>query len=339
MAFAAILLVNVSCSRDEEVTQPKGAYENGILITNEGNYGKPEAEISYTDFNFSKVENGIYKTVNGTNMGDVLQSVSFSDDKAYFALNNSNKVIITNRYSLKKEKEITQEIDRPRYIAINKDYIYVTNDRYKGAKYVSIYKKSDLSFVKKIDFGTDAAERIVEAGGNIFVQNASYGYGTKMTYIKTSDNTVGSTINIPVGNRNINKIISYNNSVYAITSDAVDSYIYQYSSTGTLEKTTDLKGIKNGNNLVIENGKFYFSDDNKVYAMDMTATTAPTTPLFTVAYSKFFHLYGFNVIDGKIYTSDPKSFTADSEVSVYDTTGKLLKTFTAGMGTNGFYKN
>ena len=68
--------------------------------------------------------------------------------------------------------------------------------------------------------------------------------------------------------------------------------------------------------------------------MDLNSTTTPTAPIVTTTGN----LYGFNVIDGKIYTSDA-SFTGDSKVNIYNTSGTLLKTLTTGIATNGFYKN
>lgn len=75
--------------------------------------------------------------------------------------------------------------------------------------------------------------------------------------------------------------------------------------------------------------------------MDLTASMAPTTPLFTVSNSvdPYSNLYGFSVVNDRIFVSDANGFTEDSKVSVYSTNGSLLKTFTAGKGTNGAYWN
>ncbi|MBB4806094.1 hypothetical protein HNP38_001366 [Chryseobacterium defluvii] len=338
LLFALTLLFNISCSNnDDDITVPSLAYENGLFITNEGNFGTPNADVTFVTSDLSLKQDNIFAANNeNTHLGDVLQMIAFNGDKAYLVLNNSNKIKVVNRYTFKSTGEITEQIDQPRYMAIANNNIYVTNDKYNGAKYVSVYSASSLSFVKKIAF-TDTAERIVQAGGNIFVQNASYGFGNKITYINTSTNDIQSVITLPNGN--INKTISNNNNVYAIASGTTDSYIYQISSTGTIVKTTTLTGIANATNLEIENSKFYFTAGNKVYSMDMSATTVPSSPLFTVADNSFSTLYGFNVIGGKIFTSDANGFTQDSKVTVYSTSGSVIKTFTAGKGSNGFYLN
>ena len=338
MLLGITLMFNISCRNDDPVVEtPKGAYENGILIANEGNYGSPNASVSFIPKDLTKIENNIYSTKNSNaQLGDVLQSIAFNGDNAYLVVNNSNKVVVANRYTMKKEADITTEINQPRYIAFANNQMYVTNDGYGGEKYVSIYKISDRSFVKKITF-TNAAERVVEAGGNIFVQNASFGSGNKISVIETSGNTIANTITVPAGQ--INKTISSNGSVYAIATNGTNSYIYQYSSTGSLVKTTNLTGLSNAKNIDIDGSDFYFSNGNKIYKMSMSTTTVPTSPIVTVTDNSWSTLYGMNVADGKIFTSDANGFTADSKISVYSTSGTLLKTFDGGRGSNSFYKN
>ena len=338
-AFASLLLFQISCSRDEDpiLPEPKGAYENGILVSNEGNFGVPNASVSFISRDLSTIENNIFATNNGgTALGDVLQTIGISGDEAYFVLNNSNKVTVANRYTMKKKTEITSQLVNPRFIAFAKDFIYVTNDSYGGEKYVSIYNKTDKTFVKKINF-TDAAENVVEAGGNIFVQNSSFGFGNKISYIDTSTNTLKGEITVPDGQ--INKIISSNSSVYAIAGGGVNSYIYQISSGGTITKTTVLNGITDATNLQISDNKFYFSNGNEIWTMDTKTPVLPTSPLITVPANSYSTLYGFNVVDGKIFTSDAKGFTAASSITVYKADGTLLKTFSAGRSSNGFFLN
>lgn len=338
LVFAFALLFNISCSSDDDVSEEM-YYGNAFLLSNEGNFGKPNADVTYISSDLNMKQDNIFSSNNGgSNLGDVLQMISFNGDHAYLLLNNSNKIQIVNRANFKKTGEITAQLNSPRFMAFANNNIYVTNDKYGGDKYVSIYKTSDLSFVKKINF-TDNVERIVEAGNNIFVQNASFGFGNKITYITTSNNEIQSTITIPNGN--INKMIASNGTVYAIAAGTADSYIYQISNTGNITKTITLTGITDATNLEIEKGKFYFTSGLKVYAMDLTASTVPTTPLFTVSNSvdQYSNLYGFSVVNDRIFVSDANGFTQDSKISVYSTSGSLLKTFTAGKGTNGAYWN
>ena len=112
--IALLALTAVSCNRDEaDAIIPAEKHENGILVANEGVYPSPNAELSYISRGFSSIKNDIYKTTNGENLGDVLQHVNFHNGEAYLVVNNSNKIIVTDRYTFQKKAEITQDsLDR-----------------------------------------------------------------------------------------------------------------------------------------------------------------------------------------------------------------------------------
>ena len=151
------------------------------------------------------------------------------------------------------------------------------------------------------------------------MQNASYGFGNTITKINTTTNAIEGTPT-PMPNGDITKTITYNSNVYVIAQGTADSYIYQINPAGSIVKTTTLTGIANATNLQIDGGRFYFTSSNKVYSMDMNATAAPTNPIITaVDGGANFTLYGFSVIDGRIFTSDVKGFTQPSEITVYTT--------------------
>lgn len=333
LLFAFVLLFNISCSSNDDNVKPL-TYENGFFVVNEGNMSDNDADVTFVSRDLSTKQDKIFTSNNPGEIISVLQTVATNGDKAYLVVNKFNKIIVVNRTTFKKVGEITNQINSPRDIAFANGNIYVTNDDFTSARSVTVYKISDLSFVTKIDL-TDSTEKIVEAGGNIFVQNASYGFGNKITPINTSTNTALSAITIPNGG--ISKTISNGGNVYTIASTSTDSYIYKISSAGNITSTTTLTGIPNASNLQMENGKFYFTSANKIYSMDANSTTVPANPIITaVDGGPYFTLYGFSVLDGKIFTSDVKGFTQASEVTVYSASNaNKISTFTAGKGTNG----
>lgn len=337
-AFAATLLFTTSCRNDDPIVdvQPKGAYENGIIMSNEGNFGSPTATVSFISNDLATVENNVYSANNGgAALGDVLQNVGLNGDNAYLILNNSNKIEVVNRYTFKKVATVSDQVSQPRYIAFANNNYYVTNSS-GSSKFVNVYSTTTNAFVKKIPL-TSGGERIVEASGRIVVQNASFGSGKKLTFIDPVSNIVESEVLVPNGN--IQKTISNGGNVYTIASTSTDSYIYKLSSTGTITSTITLSGIADAKNLEIDGSKIYFSSGSKIYTMDVSSTTVQTTPIITLADNSWSALYGFGVIEGKIYISNANGFTEDSTVEIYSTSGTLVKTVTTGRGTNGFYKN
>ena len=345
--LGSVLLMNTSCSNDSTITNddpPKpslGAYENGIVIGNEGTWSDMNASVDFISSDFKKFTSNIYTTVNNEELGQVLIGVHFKDDLAYLVLNSSNVVKIVNRYTFKKVGEIKNAINSPRHVAFSDKYIYVTNDTsFDGSKYVSIYNRSNLSLVKKIDL-SEGAEGIVIANGNIFVSNSLLPSKRKtISYINGNTNTLQSIITVPY--EGIQDIISDNNKVYSICSNyrLADSYIYIISDAGILTKTITLKGIKNASDLRIYNGRFYFTAGPQIYSMDMNADNGPSAPLLSTSLNNrdgFFT--GFNIIDDKIITAESDQYENTSTVHVYNLAGIPIKTFTTGRGTSGLYKN
>jgi hypothetical protein len=340
--FAVVLLFNISsCSSDSaEFEMSPITYQNGYFISNEGTLNSQGAKVTFLTRDLSLKQDDVYGYNNNKDiLGDVLQTIGLNGNKAYLVINNSNKIVVVDRYTFKRLAVISDQIDNPRGITFTNDFIYVSNTNFIAhTQSVTKYKTSDYSFVSKINM-TEVSDKAVEAGGNVFVQNASSGYGNKITYINTSNDT---KTEIAIPNGQIGNTISYKSNVYTISSTAAESYIYKISSTGTLTPVITLTGIPNATNLQIDNDKIYFSSANKVYTTSLATPTVPASPLLTAADGgPYLTLYGFNVIDGRIFASDVKKFTENSEMVVYSaTTGsKIMSVTTGGLGANGTFLN
>lgn len=346
-AFASALLFNIACSDDIDLNEiPEVKYSDGIIIANEGAFTSPTADVSYVSNDLGTVRNKVYTDNNNEILGKVLQTIAFRGDYAYLVSNVPNKIDIVNRYSFKKQATVTSNIDNARYIAFSGNQYYVTNNNYSNVMKLNVYNVSDNSFVKSISF-TGAAEKVVEAAGNIVVQTDGVTYdasfnelptGHTVTIVNPSSNIVSKVVTLPTNGGIIRDLVSYNGAAYVLSSDNTNSYIYKINPANGTYETTNLTAIPKVQKLRIDADKFYFVDSSKVYSMNITATTAPTTPLVTT--TGITNLYGFNVIDGRLFISDAKNFSSDSQVYVYNANnGSLLKTFAAGVATNGFYKN
>ena len=334
-AFASILLIATSCNDGDDVFENQETSYSGILISNEGNFGTPSGSVSFVPSDLSKIENGIYKTVNNEDLGDVVNHIGFSGDQAYIVVNNSNKIAVVNRFRFTKTATITDNIKQPRYIAVANNNLYVTNSTFGADQYVSVYNTSNNNFVKKIAF-TDTVDRIVVAGNKVFVQHASYGFGNSISVINNT-NEIEKTMTLPHGQ--ITKTVASDNVVYVLTNDFSDTYLYQISASGTITKETKYAGIANGENLSVENGKVAFNSKGNVYVTDVASSATPA-PAFTIApFADFSTIYALELVNGKIFISDALDYQADSKVSVYSLSGNLEKTFTSGKITGGFYKN
>ena len=103
------------------------AFEAGILISNEGPFGSGFGTVSYIDANFTAVDNDIYQDVNNDNLGNIVQSIGFSETNAYVVANVGNKITVVNRFSFEEITKIETGLMNPRFMITANNKGYVTN--------------------------------------------------------------------------------------------------------------------------------------------------------------------------------------------------------------------
>lgn len=334
LGIIASAFLFASCSNDDDNNDaPLGVYDNGVLILNEGNFGTPNASVSFVSNDLNTFQNDIFKLVNTPMvLGDVAQSMSFSNEKAFIVVNNSNEVEVVNRYTFKSLGTITEKLQNPRYSVVLNDKLYVTNSISKA---VTVYDAKTFAYIASIPLNK-TAERIVAANGKLYVTNAAYGSGTDVTVINPASNTVSKTITLANG---INSIEEKNGSVYVLSGTSTKNTLSKINTSTDTATSFEAIATKSALNMDIDGDKIYYTQATEVYAINLTATAFSDKALFSVKDSSWSTFYGFGVIDGKIYSGDANAFTSDGTVTVYSSTGTALKTLTAGKGPNGFYSN
>jgi len=340
LALSALVLIT-SCSNTDDNSiiidnsQEGKPYANGIIVCNEGNFTRLNASISFINNSSSTITNDIFASNNSNaKLGDVAQFIGFKGDLAFIVVNNSNIIEIVNRYTFKKVGQITENLKQPRAIAFTKGKIYVSNAQ---SKTVTVYNDSNYAFEKTIQLDY-LPEKLVANSNYVYVQSANYAEANVVEIINasTDTNTVDLTFDLFM-----NGIVMDNNqAVYVVGSDNAKSEISKIENTSVTKKITSTT-VNSSRNLSFDNNNLYFTSLTGIYTISTTLNSFPSTPLFSIAgdFIDYYTLYGFNVIDGKVYTSDVKGFVDNSEVVIYNLSGNKLKTFTSQIGTNGFYKN
>lgn len=307
-------------------------YSDGVIISNEGNFGKLNAEISFLDYKTLEVTNDIYKTVNKEDLGNVLQNVGFYKDKAYLVVNASNKVIVVNRDTFKKQTVITEGLDQPRYIAFTENKIYVTNQNIKS---VNVYNLADNSLLKKIPVNK-STEKIEIIGTNVFVQNGTY--GKHITVIDSKTDEIIKTFSFE---ENIKSIASDGTFLYALSAGNEFTHLYKIDgSTLDIVANKKISNISRGSKLAVSDHiVFFVGDGTKVYGMADTLDDNPIQ-IVSVPDNSWSTFYGFNVIGNYIFSGDAKGFVAPSEVKLFNVdNGDEVKTIKTSIGVNQFYNN
>ncbi len=343
VALSATLFVSCS-NNDDNSNDPKGVYDNGVFILNEGNSNG--GSVSFLSDDQSTFTADVYSTVNGSDyVGTFLQSIFFDGDKAYIVANGSNVINVVNRYTFQLEAKIETGLKTPRYGVVKDGKAYVTNAN--TYSYANPETGNTDDFVAVIDLSTNKVESTIALNGTA---NQIELVGNKLYITEPYDNDKLIIVNIAT--KKVETALLIGDS--ADTMEEKDGILYiirsPYGDRSEILKvklsdnsiskvilTADLDGAKN---LDVYKNKIYFTAKTSVYAMDNTATVSPTKSIFeytsTSVYGK---MYGFAVNNDKIYVADGGDFASNSKAYIYTLTGTLEKELTVGVGPNGFYFN
>lgn len=346
MKFSKLLLVAflgstvfVSCSDDDSKgdNTPLGAYDNGVLVVNEGN--GTAGSITFIGNDMTTIQQDVYGVVNeGDGIGGYVQSIFFDDDKAFIISNASNKITVVNRYTFELIDKIDSGLNIPRYGVVENGKAYVTNQAAFDSTtddFVAVINLSTYEVESTIALNA-IGERILEENGKLYVTNGTYGEGNSVTVINPTSNAIVSTISTGISPTSFEE---ENGILYVLCgnyNDASKLVRVQLSNNEILSEVTFPEALGNAQNLNIEDGKLYFTVNSDVFSASLNATTISETPLFTSGATT---LYGFAVEDDKIYVADAKDFASSGRVFIYSTTGALQKEFPVGLNPNGFYFN
>lgn len=343
VALSATLFV--SCSdNDDNSNEPKGVYDNGVFILNEGNSGG--GSVSFLGDDLTTFTQDVYSTVNGTDYaGTYLQNMFFDGDKAYIIAGGSNTINVVNRYTFQLEAKIETGLKTPRYGVVKDGKAYVTNAN--TYSYANPETGDTDDFIAVINLATNQVESTIDLNATAnrieLVNNKLYitepFVSDKVIIVDPATNKVENTVTIGAS---ADTMEAKDGILYVIRSPfgARSEIVKVKLSDNSVTKVTLPEALDGAKNLDIYNDKIYFTANTAVYSMDYNATTASTTPIFEYSStSDYGKMYGFAVHDDKIYIADGGDFASNSKAYIYSLTGTLEKELTVGVGPNGFYFN
>ncbi|BFM42080.1 hypothetical protein CFS9_07210 [Flavobacterium sp. CFS9] len=342
LALSASLFV--SCSNDDS-DGPKGVYDNGVFILNEGNF-TDGGSVSFISDDLNTFTKDVYKTVNSSDfVGKYLQNIFFDGDKAYIIAGGSNVINVVDRYSFKLIAKVETGLAAPRYGVVKDGKAYVTNANTYWSKTNPAGNTDD--FIAVINLSTNKVETTIPlntTGNHIEIFNNKL-YVTepynndKLLVINPTTNKLETPVTIGYGadTMEVKDGILYTiRSSYGERSEIVKVKL----SDNSITKITFPESLDGVKNLDIYNNKIYYTLNTAVYAIDYTATTASTTPIFEYSStSEYGKMYGFAVNDDRIFIADGGDFKSNSKAYIYNLSGTLQKELTVGVGPNGFYFN
>ncbi|MBM1107578.1 hypothetical protein JQC67_15590 [Aurantibacter crassamenti] len=311
------------------------AYENGILVLHEGNFGAGNASVSFVSDDLTSTENGIFKSVNEVDSwGDTAQSIAFEGDLAYIVLNNSQKIEVVNRFTFESVATIggpdKTDFLNPRFMVIVNGKGYVTNwgdGSNPDDDFIAVINLENNTVESPISVA-EGPEMIVANESTIYVAHkGGFNQNNIVSVIDATTNAV--TTSITVADRPNSLQFDADGNLWALSGgnpswtgiespgqlDKIDITDNTVTETLTFE-TTEHPGA-----LSLVDGSLYYYLSGSVFKLDATSTTLPTTAEITGL-----SFVNMSVNAGKLYGVDAKDYSSNGSLEVYDLSNNTLLT-------------
>ncbi|MCO5247449.1 MAG: hypothetical protein M9887_00650 [Chitinophagales bacterium] len=95
-----------SCKKDDNTSIPDIEKAKGFYIVNEGFFTNGNASLSFYDYEKDSVINNLFENKNNRPLGDVFQSMTFHNGKAYLVINNSKKIEVADSLTMTSIKTL-----------------------------------------------------------------------------------------------------------------------------------------------------------------------------------------------------------------------------------------
>ncbi|MFM7014687.1 MAG: YncE family protein [Bacteroidota bacterium] len=319
----------------------------GIFICNEGAYGQGNGSISFANSDSNTFSEDLYFAANNLPLGDVVQSIALYDNRAFIAVNNSQKLEVVSLQNFKHLATING-LSSPRYFIGHGSKGFIS-DWISDKVYV--LNLNNYQIIDTIPTGTGPEEMAI-VNNKLFVCNSGgFGDDSSLTIIDINSNAVLGTVTTPVNPSTIKEDIngkiwvlcrgSLGSDFTPTPDDAPGALIQINPTTNTIEQQFTFAYNSHPIKLQINKAKdeLYFLDGEYGYAGEIkklsinAATQSPTT----IVSSSFYGL-GINPNNDMIYAGRV-DFSARTYVLRYNANGTLVDSILAGIAPNGFAFN
>ena len=316
-----VLLFSLSSCDKKKCNSPVDHFiSEGILIANEGNFQWANASVSFYDTQKDTLIESVFQEVNNRPLGDVLQSITITDDYIYLVLNNSSRIEVVTKNTFELVASITG-FTSPRYMqSVNNNKAYVS-DLY--ANKIAIVDLLNFEITGYINC-SGWTEEMVQLNDEVYILNKT---DNTLRIINTNTDVITSVIVLDfevsafeIDNQNRVWLTGINNDIGIVRCiNLVDQEIqYTYNFEG--ESPRELVVSENGSNIYfLSNGAWHINEFTDELIV------APIIP----ANDRLF--YGLSVNNDKIYIADAINYVQKGTVWVYDLNATLLQELKVGI--------
>ncbi|MEN7547012.1 DUF5074 domain-containing protein [Rapidithrix thailandica] len=342
--FSLLSLLVLACNEPEEAAPQadlgfaSGKYQQGIFITNEGNFDWGHGTISHFNPETGEVSNNIFKQKNGFELGNVVQSMTLHKDKGYVVVNNSARIEIVNPATMEWQGRIHIPKSSPRYLLpLSNKKAYVT-DLYADRFYVIDLQKDSL--IKEIPT-TGWTEKMTQLDKWVFMtqtrtvfDNRKEG-GELLLKIDGATDQVVDSVALPKGPMDV--VLDARNKLWVLCNggliERTPALVKINPYTLEIEKQFDFgndAGTYPSRLRMNDNGTKLYYLNHHIYEQDIDADTLNQEPLVP-ANGRLFYGLGFDTQLQQVYACDAIDYVQQGWVFRFDLLGVKIDSFKVGV--------
>ena len=342
-----LLCVLVSCVKDAPPVRNTTAPVNkkGVYIVCEGAYGSGNGSLYFYNPLTGIVFGDVYSGANGHPPGDVFQSMTRIGGRYFMAINNSQKVIVTDTGTLKLISVI--KIPFPRNILpVSNTTAYIST---LFSNKVYVLNTTAATVQDSIIMPTANPEGMCIYDHYAFI--CTWDTATQNIYkVDITTNKIMQTIKV-AGYAPHNALIDKEQKLWVLSGNKTKGKgaawtIIDPSSGNILNSfifpagADPIKPVFN----YTKDTLYYIEPDynggvtnNGIYRMGITAQSLPSQPFVAAQANQYFWAIGIDPATGYIYTGDPKGFNQSGVVTIYRQDATAISSFKVGIGPGAFY--
>lgn len=315
----------------------------GLFILCEGNFQYSNATLSFYEPATGEVINEAFLKSNGMKLGDVAQSMTMYDDKAWIVVNNSHVVFAVNPDTFREIGRI-ENLTSPRYIHfVSDEKAYVTQLWDNRIFIVDPRRYMVMGYIEVPGMAQESGstEQMVQIGDYVYC--TCWSYQNSLIKIDTRSDKVTARLELGIQPRYLAKDGA--GKIWVLTDGGFDGSPYgleapvlyridpislsvEKSFTFPMDATPrDLKVDKEGATL------YWVNED--VWRMSINSERLPVSP-FIVGTDKRFYAITLSPYNGDIYLADAIDYQQKGLIYRFSESGQYISEFYVGITPGAF---
>jgi len=339
LGFLLLASLLFSACLDDDNPPIWGDLGNHIFVLNEGNGGSSNGSLTAVSRETGLVWNNIFESVNNFKLGGVVQSMTVHNDKAYILINNPEKIEVVDATTLESLATIDGSPSPSHFLPINNDKAYVTNFTDGGSTTLDIINLNTNEITKTISTGW--GEQMVMVDGKVFVGIMN---SYDLMVIDAATDEVLETLSVSYAPNSLQ--VDKNEKIWVLSDGGnygedipalrrinpttlETERVFTFSSMNTYPKRLAINAAAD---------QLYFLENGKVWMMNISDTTLPSSPYITSDMYLFYGL-GIDPVTNYIYTTDAVDYQSEGSVLYYRPDATPIDVFEAGIIPSNFCFN